>query len=85
MNVLLIIDFLMYISLLQDGFKDDSLRIMRDIERMSSHCQVCIKVLNVISSRMWYVNLFLFSILTFVYLEIVGKIVCVINIFSIVS
>ncbi|XVE61600.1 hypothetical protein DITRI_Ditri06bG0053300 [Diplodiscus trichospermus] len=26
--------------LAEDGFKDDSLRIMRDIERMSSHCQV---------------------------------------------
>ncbi|OMO84047.1 hypothetical protein COLO4_22258 [Corchorus olitorius] len=24
----------------QDGFRDDSLRIMRDIERISSHCQV---------------------------------------------
>ncbi|PPD99527.1 hypothetical protein GOBAR_DD03440 [Gossypium barbadense] len=24
----------------RDGFKDDSLRIMRDIEKMSSHCQV---------------------------------------------
>ncbi|PPS02096.1 hypothetical protein GOBAR_AA18569 [Gossypium barbadense] len=35
-----IINLLMYVSLLQDGFKDDSLRIMRDIEKMSSHCQV---------------------------------------------
>ncbi|TYI87304.1 hypothetical protein E1A91_D04G126000v1 [Gossypium mustelinum] len=26
--------------LAEDGFKDDSLRIMRDIEKMSSHCQV---------------------------------------------
>ncbi|XWS55921.1 hypothetical protein CRYUN_Cryun09bG0041600 [Craigia yunnanensis] len=26
--------------LAEDGFKDDSLRIMRDIERISSHCQV---------------------------------------------
>ncbi|TYK25195.1 DEAD-box ATP-dependent RNA helicase 38 [Cucumis melo var. makuwa] len=26
----------------EDGFQDDSLRIMRDIERSSSHCQVCL-------------------------------------------
>lgn len=26
---------------LQDGFKDDSLRIKKDIERSSPHCQVC--------------------------------------------
>lgn len=27
---------------LQDGFRDDSLRIMRDIEKSSPHCQVCL-------------------------------------------
>ena len=29
------------IVLLQDGFKDDSLRIMKDIERVNANCQVC--------------------------------------------
>ena len=28
---------------MQDGFKDDSLRIMKDIERSGAQCQVCAK------------------------------------------
>jgi hypothetical protein len=27
--------------LLQDGFKDDSLRIIKEIEKFNSNCQVC--------------------------------------------
>ena len=30
--------------LAEDGFKDDSLRIMKDIQRISDHCQVCCRI-----------------------------------------
>lgn len=35
--------FIIIFILMQDGFKDDSLRIMKDIQRSGAQCQVCTK------------------------------------------
>ncbi|KAL6337141.1 hypothetical protein AAG906_036455 [Vitis piasezkii] len=36
--------FIIIFILMQDGFKDDSLRIMKDIEKSGAQCQVCASV-----------------------------------------
>ena len=38
----MVVIFSLSFVFIQDGFQDDSLRIMRDIERSSSHFQVCL-------------------------------------------
>lgn len=35
-----------YLVISQDGFRDDSERIMKDIQRSSGHCQVCLLFIN---------------------------------------
>lgn len=42
MDMLLDIVCLQKILNMQDGFKDDSLRMMKDIERSNAQCQVCL-------------------------------------------